>query len=528
MKGFFSYIRVSTVKQGEYGVSLPEQRDTIERYAHESRLSLTTRFEDRETAAVQGRPAFNRMLQQLHAGFAAGVIFYKVDRSSRNSGDWAEVDGLADRGLEVHFAHERLVLTRRGDRLTANVQAVIAADFSRDLRDKVKMGYYGRLKQGLLPRPAPLGYKNNGRGQAKTIDPSTGPLIRTLFELYATGRFTLRTLALEASRLGLRSRTGKPLRLSKLAEFLHNPFYAGVIRVIKTGQSFPGVHQPLISSGVFERVQRILEGKAPRRAVVHDFLFRRLLTCFHCSRRLIGEVQKGRVYYRCQVPNCPTTTVREDVAEDHLRSLLHSLRFTDEYTSQFRAEVVAWQQDEQARAQEREQAHRLRLANIMAREQRLTDAFIDGSIEKTDFEQRKTALLMERRELDDVVTSDMGPDGGDDLQRFLELANHAYLLYENALPHERRELIKTLTSNRIVDGRTPRFTLSIPFCDLAVLAQEQSGEPSRTTARTRATVRRWLRRLSNRLVDSSTSETVERVHSFLHSSPGINSIGRVA
>jgi site-specific DNA recombinase len=33
MKQFFGYIRVSTVRQGERGVSLQEQRDTIERYA---------------------------------------------------------------------------------------------------------------------------------------------------------------------------------------------------------------------------------------------------------------------------------------------------------------------------------------------------------------------------------------------------------------------------------------------------------------------------------------------------------------
>src|SRR5438132_902218 len=113
MKGFLTYIRVSTVKQGEHGVSLPEQRDTIEQYAHETNLLITTRFEDRESAATEGRPAFNRMLRELHAGHAIGVIFYKVDRSSRNSADWAAIDGLADRGFEVHFAQERLMLSRR-------------------------------------------------------------------------------------------------------------------------------------------------------------------------------------------------------------------------------------------------------------------------------------------------------------------------------------------------------------------------------------------------------------------------------
>jgi DNA invertase Pin-like site-specific DNA recombinase len=507
---------VSTVKQGEYGVSLPEQRDTIEHYASEIRLHIIEWFEDRETAAVRGRPAFNRMLRRLEAGGVTGIIFYKVDRSSRNSADWAEIDGLADRGFEVHFAHERLMLAKRGDRLTANIKAAVAADESRTIRDRVTMGFYGRVKQGLLPRPAPLGYLNNGGGQTKTLDPRTAPLVRTLFELYGTGRFSLRTMGVEATRIGLRSRKGKRLRRTQLAEVLHNPFYAGVIRIKKTAQTFPGVHQPLISSALFERVQHILKGKAPRHTVVHDFLFRRLLTCVHCGRHLIGELQKGRVYYRCQVPNCPTTTVREDAAEQHLRSLLQSLQFTDDYIAEFKAELVAQQRDTKSRALERAQARRLRLENVAARQTRLTDAWIDSAIDKADFEQRKTALLMERRELESVANVDVEPEGAEDLQHFLELANQADLLYEHALPHERRELIETLTSNRVVDGRTPRFTPSIPFRDLATAAKEQHGGPSRTTARTRSTVRRLLKQWRLKCVEPVMSGLAERVQHVLH------------
>src|SRR5580704_16239202 len=112
MKEYLSYVRVSTTKQGEHGVSLPEQRDAIERYARDINLAIGTWFEDRETATKQGRPAFTRMLQDLDRRQAAGVIFYKVDRSARNSQDWADVDQLVDRGFEVHFAYDKLVLGR--------------------------------------------------------------------------------------------------------------------------------------------------------------------------------------------------------------------------------------------------------------------------------------------------------------------------------------------------------------------------------------------------------------------------------
>ena len=42
MKKYFGYIRVSTARQGERGVSLQEQREAIARYAERNQLEITT------------------------------------------------------------------------------------------------------------------------------------------------------------------------------------------------------------------------------------------------------------------------------------------------------------------------------------------------------------------------------------------------------------------------------------------------------------------------------------------------------
>ena len=90
-KKYFAYIRVSTVRQGERGVSLPEQKEAIERYAAVKTLPISRWFEGRETASKVGRPVFNEMLALLKKGEAAGVIIHKIDRSARNLKDWAEI-----------------------------------------------------------------------------------------------------------------------------------------------------------------------------------------------------------------------------------------------------------------------------------------------------------------------------------------------------------------------------------------------------------------------------------------------------
>lgn len=156
MKNVYGYIRVSTAKQGE-GVSLIAQKEAITRYSEQYNLNIIHWFEEKETAAKQGRPLFTSMMKLLKDKKAAGVIIHKIDRSARNLKDWADLGNLIDQGVEVHFAHESLDLQARGGRLSADIQAVIAADYIRNLRQEAIKGIYGRLKQGIYPFPAPIG-----------------------------------------------------------------------------------------------------------------------------------------------------------------------------------------------------------------------------------------------------------------------------------------------------------------------------------------------------------------------------------
>lgn len=81
------------------------------------------------------------------------------------------------------------------------------------------------------------------------------------------------------------------------------------IHIRRSNQTFEGVHEPLISKQLFDRVQAVLTGKLNTRTMRHDFLYRRRLTCKNCEYSLIGETQKGYIYYRCQRAECPTTSV---------------------------------------------------------------------------------------------------------------------------------------------------------------------------------------------------------------------------
>lgn len=189
------------MRQGE-GVSLITQRETIAVFAARKRFLVTGWFEEKLTAAKRGRPVFRQVLKLLREGKADGLIVYKVDRSARNLKDWADLGELIDAGIPVYFASDDLDMSSRGGRLAADIQAVIAADFIRNLREESKRGIRRRLEQGLRSNGAPIGYLDKGKGKPKEIDPEKGPLVRLAFTWYATGDYTLRKLTRSSSISG--------------------------------------------------------------------------------------------------------------------------------------------------------------------------------------------------------------------------------------------------------------------------------------------------------------------------------------
>ena len=261
MGNVFAYTRVSTVKQGEKGVSLQEQKDAILRYAQQHGLEIVRWFEERESAAKTGRPAFMQMLQLLRIKVAQGVVIHKIDRSARNLEDWVDVSKLADAGVAIHFANEGVDLATVSGRLSADIQAVVASHYSRNLREEAKKGIYGRLKQGFYPFRAPIGYTDQGAAKLKLPDPVMAPLVQETFELYGAGKFPLMQLADHMYQRGLRNRRGGPVTLKGISTILNNPFYVGIMRIKKTSQDFSGNHVPLVNRDLFERVQGLTREK---------------------------------------------------------------------------------------------------------------------------------------------------------------------------------------------------------------------------------------------------------------------------
>ncbi len=489
-KKYFSYIRVSTVRQGQSGTSLIEQCSAIQRYSQKYNLKICHEFEEQETAAKLGRPVFLEMIKELKKGKSNGVIIHKIDRSARNLKDWAELGELIDKGIEVHFANENLDLYSRGGRLSADIQAVVASDYIRNLREEVKKGFYGRLKQGFYPMPAPIGYLDKGAGEAKEIDALKAPLVKKVFEFYATGSYGLRSLTEKMRKLRLKTKQGADITINSISTILHNPFYTGIIQLKASGEMYQGKHLPIISKKLFEKVQDVLNGKmtsqANKKTLEDVFLFRKLATCDLCKYRLIGERQKGYLYYRCHTRECQQKTIREELIDRSFQELLQSIQFTSKETTEAEKWFRHRHQKMESHIGQAKKALNLQLEQTQSRLSKLTDALVDGIIEQELFIQKKNSLVMAEQELKSKLTNLEGnkTEALQKTEKFLELINSAYLSYKEANFEKKRHLVKTVTSNFFIRGKTVSIKPHLPFELLINRTGVWDGGPQRNRPRT--------------------------------------------
>jgi len=236
--------------------------------------------------------------------------------------------------------------------------------------------------------------------------------------------------------------------------------------------------------------------------VRHDFLFRRRLVCKSCRFTLIGETHKGFVYYRCQNRDCQTTAIREENAENAVLDRFGMLRLFPDEQTYFLEELLKLGAESSKRQEEMVASLELQLGQIESRISRLTDAFIDQLLDKDSFEQRKTALHAERRRLQDSLAQWRAGtrNVADELRQILERADTAYFAYKNGSVPDKRDLVDTITSNRLLNVKTLEITLSSPFQVVANRFQSADGSPRRDIHRT-------CNRLLKKLVQLIHNET---------------------
>jgi hypothetical protein len=147
------------------------------------------------------------------------------------------------------------------------------------------------------------------------------------------------------------------------------------------------------------------------------------------------------------------------------------------------ANVRAAATAEESRGKEMLEAQR---ETMSARLTRLTDAFVDGTIEKDVFTERRADLLAKRVAIEERLRGPaISPERiGTYLAELLELASIAQQSYAVANLEERRSLVQMLSTNLNVAGKNVVVEPLLPICMLLDRQPVTSGAPHRDATRT--------------------------------------------
>jgi len=448
-----SYIRVSSEEQ-THGYSIPAQRQVLADYVKGHDLEIVEEFVESESAYKPGRPEFTRMLQYLRRHKdVTGVLCYKIDRIARNMRDYAQLEEM-DR-VAILSATEALPENATG-KLVGTVLAASSRYFSDQLSERVKLALETKARSGKWPTLAPLGYANDPIIRGIVPDPQRARLIQEVFEIYASGEMPLSKLVQWTRRRGLRTRGGRYLAKSTLHKLLTNPVYYGAVRW--QGIVHDGVHEPLITKALFDKVQDQLQARN-RPMTRRSFPFRGLLECGYCGCKITaGLIKRKYVYYFCTQGRgrCTQPYVREEDLGERLVEVVDNVHLTQEQVEM----LLEMMRREKLRRQHEWARKLLDLEQEEGLITRRRDAAYVDKLDGKISEQRWRELEREWSSQTDTIQDNMerlkeyrGPSL-DDAQATFELLERAPDLYLKQSDQERARLLKTLVLNIRLSSET--------------------------------------------------------------------------
>ena len=470
MEKSVSYLRISS-KEQEEGYSLQSQQKESSNYARKKGLEIVKTWAVTESAGKKGRKDFNEMLVFMRKNRnIKHIVFEKVDRFTRNLYDLNSIYELMEKyDKQVHFFKESLIMDKNSksqDKLRLDIQVVFARNYINNLSEEVIKGMKEKVENGEFAHFAPLGYVNNTETHLIEIDSSYAHFIKKMFELYATGNYSLTSLKEKMTEEGLRTRSGKKVHKSQIEKTLKNPIYYGYFRW--KGQLYKGTHPHIIEKPLFDRVQQILNGRYGHILTKRSFAFTGLLRCAKCGCSITAEIKKNKyVYYHCTgfKGKCDNGWIREEDLVKEFGEIIKKIQINEEIKNWL---VKALKQSEL----NKEEYHRRSLDALNKQYRKVQDRLdkaytdkLDGIITEDFWVEKSSKWRQEQEDILNKIRHHQNADKGymDLGVKILELAGKTYELWKVRKSQEKRQLLDFILSNCELDRKTLIPTYRKPF-----------------------------------------------------------------
>ena len=349
------------------GPSLNQQLDAVTRRPELQSLAFE-HFEDADRSGKETsrRPGYLALMQRVRTAPAAqigAVAFYDADRLHRNDLEFFRfMAEMTERQILVFDGNG---LISNVDRLSWKIKAIVAQEEREKVARRVRDNLRYLRRNGKLLGTIPQGYC---RVDGQIVeDPLAAPAIKEIFGLYATGRFSFRSLAEHLNRNGIRPFRGndkanhnRPKAIiftgDVLKDLVGNPSYMG--KVIVDGELIEGLHPALVDEHTWHACEEVKKGNVRRTSKAwtkHTYPLTPILLCARCGGPMHGEAtsRRGRIhrYYGCHAarrnrsavhpsgPTCDARMFKSEILEEAIHHELSRFVPTDAMHSALRSRL---------------------------------------------------------------------------------------------------------------------------------------------------------------------------------------------
>lgn len=354
------YARVSTTRQAENDLSIPDQLKQLRAWCRKEGHQVAAEFvEPGASATDDRRPEFQRMIAEAtrSPGRFAMVVVHSRSRFSRDLLQCLDYERKLKRaGVKLVSITQQTADDPAGQ-MASKLFSMFDEYQSLENSKHTKRAMQENARQGFWNGSrTPFGYRavetgvagNRGRKKKRLeVDPAEAQVVSRIFKLYLQGTDGVAIgMKAIASHLNATSVTvrGRPWRMQKVQDILSDPVYAGTFyfnrEVAKTRKLNPPsewipVEVPaIVSAAEFERVTQRREQNHPKRHAPRiassPAVLAGLLKCGHCGSPMsqaTGKSGKYR-YYKCgtrlskRIDACDSRTLPREKADELVLSTL--------------------------------------------------------------------------------------------------------------------------------------------------------------------------------------------------------------
>ena len=460
-KKFFIYTRKSTDDKDHQVRSISDQLAELHELAKKELLDIVDVFVEKQTAKIPGRPVFNEMIQRMEKGEASGILAWHPDRLARNSVDGGKVIYLVDTGViaEMKFPTFWFDPTPQG-KFMLSIAFSQSKYYVDNLSENIKRGHRNKLKDGIWPRNAPLGYLNDKMNKVIIPDPERSQYIVKAFEAYASGKYTLRQIRELVTELGFRSQKEQVLSISNIHDILRNPIYTGLMRY--GGEIHEGKHKPIITKKLFDSVTEVMTRKSkPKEKGFKQYLYRGFFRCGECGCFITTETQKGHNYLRCTKRKnpCLQKYVREELITSQITESIKKVSLPLDWANWM---IVENEKDRQSENQSSEifsQKTKDEISLLDSKIEKLMSLYLENGLSIEEYRDSKNVLVNQKQLLKEKLLDfeKKSHNRFELTDKFLKANISNMELANEKTNEENLHLFKKVGSNFLIKDRTVLF-----------------------------------------------------------------------